>query len=183
LGGGVLWLLDATNVVEVSLLPVLAAALIVVGVALLAASRTGRHGGLIALGVVLSLVLAAASSFDVRLTGGIGERTVNPHSVADLHKRYDLAVGQLTIDLRNVRLDAKTILVQARVGVGQLVVHVPAVVLQARGRAGLGEVTILGRTDDGFGADLSLSSPHPRMSGSLGLDLSVGIGQVTVDGG
>ena len=183
LAGGVLWLLGATDVADVSPLPVLAGALIVVGLALVVGSRTGGHSGLIALGVVLTLVLAGASMFDIRLAGGIGQRSLNPHSVADLDKRYDLAVGQLTLDLTQIQVGTRTIVVEARVGVGELVVHAPAVPVDAHGRAGLGQVTLLGRTESGFDVDLSLGSPHPSGTGSLALELSVGIGQVTVDGG
>jgi len=180
---GVMWLLGVTNVVEVSPLPLLDGALIVVGLTLLVGSRTGRHSGLIALGIVLTVVLAAASTFDIRLAGGVGERTFTPHSLDDLDKRYDLALGQLTIDLRDIQVGTDLVVVEARVGVGELVVHVPAVPVQAHGQAGLGQVTILGQEDSGFDVDFSLASPHPSGTGSLGLELSVGIGQVTVDGG
>jgi hypothetical protein len=184
LAGGVLWLLGATDVADVSPLPVLAGALIVVGLALVAGSRTGGHSGLIALGVVLTVVLAGASMFDIRLAGGVGERTFSPTSITDLHKRYDLALGQLTIDLRDLQVGSGTVIVEARVGVGELVVHVPASAVEAHGRAGLGQVTLLGRADSGFDVDVTVRSPNPTGTGSiLALELSVGIGQVTVDGG
>jgi hypothetical protein len=180
---GIMWLLGVTNVVEVSPLPLLDGALIVVGLTLLVGSRTGRHSGLIALGIVLTVVLAAASTFDIRLSGGVGQRTFTPHSLADLDRRYDLAIGQLTIDLRDIQVGSSLVVVEARVGVGELVVLVPAVPVDSHGRAGLGQVTILGRADSGFDVDLSVPSSHPSGTGSLGLELSVGIGQVTVDEG
>jgi hypothetical protein len=190
---GIMWLLGVTNVVEVSPLPFLDGALIIVGLTLLVGSRTGRHSGLIALGIVLTVVLAAASTFDIRLSGGVGERTFTPHSLDELNKRYDLALGQLTIDLRDIQFGRNLVVVEARVGVGELVVHVPVpdpelvaggrpVAIQAHGRAGLGQVTILGQDDSGFDVDFSLDRPDVG-TGSLVLELSVGIGQVTVDGG
>jgi len=183
LAGGVLWLLGATHVAEISPLPVLAGGLIAVGLALVAGSRTGRHSGLIALGIALTVVLAAASAFDIRLAGGIGDRAFAPHSVADLNTRYELAIGQLTLDLRDIQVGSSTIVVEARVGLGELVVHVPAVPVDSHARAGLGQVTIFSRADSGFDVDLSVPSSHPSGTGSLALELSVGIGQVIVDGG
>ena len=181
---GVMWLLGVTNVVEVSPLPLLDGALIIVGLTLLVGARTGRHSGLIALGIVLTVVLAAASTFDIRLSGGVGQRTFTPHSLADLDARYDLAIGQLTIDLRDVQVGSSIVVVEARVGIGELIVHVPAVPVEAHGRAGLGQVTILGQDDSGFDVDLVVRSPQPSGTGGfLSLDLSVGVGQVTVDGG
>ena len=75
LAGGVLWLLGVTNVADVSPLPALAGALIVVGLALVAGSRTGGHSGLIALGVVLTVVTRAISTIIVNRRGEMMPRS------------------------------------------------------------------------------------------------------------
>ena len=188
LGGGVVWLLAATNVIDFSPLLVLAAALIVVGLALVAGSRTGRHSGLTLIGIVLTIVLAAASTFDIRLSGGVGDRREQPAILADLHRTYELGVGQLTIDLRGLSFpEGTTTRIDAHVGIGQLTVEIPDnVAVQAHGRSGLGQVSLFGRESSGFDAEVRLSrEPNagaPSGVARLVLELSVGLGQVTLDG-
>jgi predicted membrane protein len=182
--GGALWLLGALDVVDVSVTAALSVALIVVGLALVAGSFTGRHTGLITIGIVLTVGLALASTFDIRLEGGIGERNERPASVAELKSEYKLGVGQLTIDLTGITFAPGTTHIKARVGIGQLTVHIPADVrVFAEATAGLGEVLLFGRQSSGF--DVELSTPVQNgigRGGVLTLELSVGLGQVTVDG-
>jgi len=181
LGGGVVWLLAATNVIDVS-------PLLVLGLALVAGSRTGRHSGLMLIGIVLTLVLAAASTFDIRLSGGVGDRREQPAILADLHRTYELGVGQLTIDLRGLSFpEGTTTRIDAHVGIGQLTVEIPDnVAVQAHGRSGLGQVSLFGRESSGFDAEVRLSrEPNagaPSGVARLVLELSVGLGQVTLDG-
>jgi len=185
--GGALWLLGALDVVDVSVTAALSVALIVVGLALLAGSFTGRHTGMITIGIVLTAGLALASTFDIRLEGGIGQRNERPASVAELKSEYKLGVGQLTIDLTGIIFaPGTTTHIKARVGIGQLTVHVPANgYVFADATAGLGEVLLFGRQSSGFDVELStpvLNGIRPGVSGRLILELSVGLGQVTVDG-
>jgi len=64
------------------------------------------------------------------------------------------------------------------VGIGSLEVIVPAgVALQVKATAQAGEVHVLGRTDDGRNADLSIDGTGFRV---LVLDASVGLGTVKV---
>ena len=185
--GGALWLLGALDVVDVSVTAALSVALIVVGLALVAGSFTGRHTGMITIGIVLTAGLALASTFDIRLEGGIGQRNERPTSVAELKSEYKLGVGQLTIDLTGITFaPGTTTHIKARVGIGQLTVDVPASVeVQAHGTAGLGEVLLFGRqsSDVDLSHGLVLTGPAPPGGRpQLILELSVGLGQVTVDG-
>jgi predicted membrane protein len=188
-GVGVIWLLEALDVVSFSFLAVLPAALIIVGVALIGAARTGRHSGLIVLGVVLTAILTIASSFDIRLQGGVGERTERPTALADLQREYHLSVGQLTIDLRDVTFpDGRTTNLKASVGMGQLTVRVPdgtGLDVRATGHVGAGQVMLFGRQNSGLDVDLTAGSlPQGIVSrpgqATLTLDLSVGLGQIEV---
>jgi hypothetical protein len=185
-GIGVIWLLQALDVVSFSLLAVLPAALILVGVALIAMAQTRRHGGLVTLGIVLTVILTIASGFDIRLEGGVGDRTERPTTLGELQREYHLSVGQLVNDLRNLELPASTTInITASVGLGQLTVRVPtAQSVQLVGHAGAGQVTAFGREANGL--DASLSYPgglgvvgNPR-SAHISLDLSVGLGGIEV---
>jgi predicted membrane protein len=183
---GVIWLLEALDVVSFSLLAVLPGALIVVGIVLIAAARTGRHSPLIVLGVVLTVILTLASSLDIRLQGGVGERTERPVALADIQSEYRLSVGQLTIDLTSVDFSgSQNTRVTASVGIGQLEIRVPdSAQVVAVAHAGAGQVMVFGREESGFDVDLTARRPPGfdviGATGVLTLDLSVGLGQIEV---
>jgi phage shock protein PspC (stress-responsive transcriptional regulator) len=130
-------------------------ALLVVGAGLIAAAFSGgrrARGGLIALGVVLSLALIGASTGPWRLDGGVGDRTFRPATAADVRPQYDGGVGDLTVDL--TRVDPATLAgpVRTRIehGVGDLSVSVPpSADVQVQVHNGLGNVDILDRSSDG----------------------------------
>jgi predicted membrane protein len=190
-GVGVIWLLQALDIVSFSFLAILPAALIVVGVVLIGAARSGRHSPLIVLGVILTVILTIASGFDIRLQGGIGERTERPTVAEDLESEYHLSAGELTIDLRNVTLTpGANTRIEASVGLGQLTVRIPddiGLAIVATGRAGAGEVALFDRESSGVNVDLSTRFPQLRPGQpvatpvyTLTLDLSVGLGQIEV---
>lgn len=187
-GIGVIWLLQALDVVSFSFLAILPAALIVVGVVLIGAARTGRHSPLIVLGIVLTVILTIASGFDIRLQGGVGERTERPTTLADVQPEYHLSVGQLTIDLREVNFAGGTTLLKASIGIGQLTVRVPdgaGLLVEADGHVGAGDIRLFERESSGLDVDLTArhvgQGPVPvGGNATLILDLSVGLGQIEV---
>jgi hypothetical protein len=181
--GGGLWLLSSLDVIDISLTAVLPVALILVGLALVLGSRTGRHSGLIVTGVILTVALAFASTFDIRLEGGVGQRDFAPKTIADLEPEYRLAMGELTLDLYDLELPAGTTRVEASVGMGQLVIRVPeSATVLAHATAGAGQVVLFGGENNGVDAELSVSRDGPGTLPTLALELSVGLGQVDVHG-
>lgn len=185
LGGA--WLLDALVESEVPWDWLLPGGLIAIGLVLLQNVRSARgQGGLIAAGVVLTVALVLASAIDVPISGGMGERTERPSSLSALEDEYRLGIGELTVDL--TRLAGRVsppavgpVLVKARVGIGRLLVIVPATLpLRIEGRAGLGNVRLLDEEDSGV--DVRVVSPGAGVP-VLDLRLSVGIGQVELRDG
>jgi hypothetical protein len=186
---GVTALLQAAGVSDVPWKAVLPGSLIAVGLGLVIAGQRSEsgQGGLIAIGIVLTVLLAGASAVDIPLEGGVGERTERPMSLSEVKSEYRLAVGQLTLDLTSVSVPvtgaART--VRARVGVGQLIVELPSdQVAVVQGHAGMGQVTIFGQSDEGFGVDKDVMPSVPAGEPiAFSLDLSVGIGEVRVQHG
>jgi Cell wall-active antibiotics response 4TMS YvqF len=179
---GVLWLLGALGVVDIPVQSILPIALIAIGVALVAGARTGRHGGLLVLGMVLTVVLAMLASFDVRLQGGVGQKNAHPIPGEAVETNYRLAVGQLTIDLTDADLPETQITIHARVGIGQLTVRIPkGVPVIVRSEAGAGQLVVLGREESGVNRELTVSS-RPASAGRprLRLFLTIGLGQIEV---
>jgi hypothetical protein len=187
--GGVLWLIQSATDIQIPWRVALPAALIAVGLALVAGARSGRHSWLIAIGVVLTVSLIAVSSFDIKLEGGVGDRIEHPRTLAELQRAYHLSVGQLTIDLRDLELATSPFTrIEATVGLGQLVVRVPAQLgIAVDGRIGAGDFQVFG---DSVASGLDIRKLVNRNVGrestslhvQLALDLSVGLGQIQVTG-
>ena len=136
----------------------------------------------IAIGTLFALLLVGAAvvaaTFNVHLGNGVGDRSYHVAGTQDLRSSYKLGIGDMTLDLHDVRFTGKETHVKARVDIGNLRVIVPRnVALQVRGDAQLGEVDILGRSDDGRHAASSLTQSGTHV---LVLDTHVGIGQVRV---
>jgi phage shock protein PspC (stress-responsive transcriptional regulator) len=130
----------------------LGSALFVVGLGLVAAAFTGgraARGGLIALGVVLSLALVAASTADWRgADDGVGDRTYRPATVAEVRDVYRGGFGDMTIDLSRLDQGISGDPVTSRVehGVGDLKIVVPrSADVQLSIDHGLGDVTVFDR--------------------------------------
>ena len=136
----------------------------------------------IALGTLLALLLVGAAivaaTFNVHLGNGVGDRSYVVAGTQDLRNSYKLGIGKLDLDLSDVRFTSPETHVKARVDIGDLNVIVPKnVALQVRGDAQLGQVHILGKSDDGRHAKTSLVQNGKHV---LVLDTHVGVGQVRV---
>lgn len=181
---GVGWLLEVLDVIDFPWDVLLPIALVLVGVALVVASRSGaRPGGLIAVGVVLTGVMLIGSAIDFPLGGGVGEREERPATVAALREEYRLGIGQLTVDLTDLSTaeldaDAGT---RIRVGIGQLVVIVPeGLAVRVEARAIVGNVRVFEDEEGGFGVERQAGPGLDGRGPVLELVLSVGLGEVEV---
>lgn len=153
--------------------------LTITGLGLLVGAWFGRARGLIALGVILVPIVVASPLADLEIQGSIGERNVEVESVSAIEASYELGVGSMVLDLSDVEFDGQTVESSAEVGIGELVVLVPdTVMVVVDGEAGIGEVELFGRSSNGVGVDRSDTSDGE--SGTLTLDLSIGIGSIEV---
>lgn len=180
---GIVWLLERIGAIDISVTAVLALATMVVGISLMALSRDGSHAGLVVLGTILALLalLTAAAPFE-GFQGGVGDRVIEVTSIDEIRPDYNLAMGQLTIDLRAIDdLEPATTLT-ASVGMGELIVRVPpGTELSVESSVGAGQIDILGRAIDGVGIDESYQTPGFGQSGQgLELDLQAFTGRVEV---
>jgi phage shock protein PspC (stress-responsive transcriptional regulator) len=140
----------------------------------------------VTIGLVVASLLAAAliavaavlAVFDVHRS--IGDRTYAVTSAQDLRSEYRLGIGSMKLDLAALQLpEGETRVVDARVDIGDLEVIVPSgVALQAHGTAEVGEVDVLGNTEDGRNVENDLRETGTRV---LVLDAHVGAGAVRVE--
>jgi phage shock protein PspC (stress-responsive transcriptional regulator) len=131
--------------------------------ALLVAS--GRRGGSpvrwLALTSLISVaavaVVAVATVFSVEalsgvpLRGGVGDTQWRPTSASQVAPRYRLAIGNMRVDLSDVTFSPGTTHVTATVGIGHLVVELPAgTAVSVSAHSGLGDVRVFGQDNGGF---------------------------------
>jgi phage shock protein PspC (stress-responsive transcriptional regulator) len=174
-GAAILWITRHSNRVATDDAPALAAE----------DSRRLRRvfkGLAIAAGSIVALTLIGAavfaSIFHVHVGRGIGDRNYVVAGAEDLHRNYRLGIGDMNVDLRNVRFHKGETHVGTRVDVGNLRVVVPeGVALRVQGDAQLGQVDVLGQTADGRNVDRHIDQTGQRV---LVLDAHVGVGKVTV---
>jgi hypothetical protein len=180
---GVLWLLERMGTIDVTVTATLALATMVVGIALMLLAGDGPHGGLVVFGTILGVAaLATAVAPFEGFQGGVGDRTIVVTSIETIQPDYNVSMGTLTIDLRELDdLEAVTEL-SARVGMGELVIRVPSGIdVAVEARVGAGQIEIFGEMTDGVGIDASYESPGLKSdSPRLALDLEVFTGRVEV---
>jgi predicted membrane protein len=179
--GGVVWLLDAADVVDLSYGIWIGVLLIAIG--LLIALTPGRHGLLVLVGVLVVLAGIPALFVDPDLLrGGVGEATEEPQTRLDLEP-YRQGIGKLTVDLTEPGLELDGEVVEASIGIGELLVLVPLdtdVTVDAH--VGVGHAEVLGEEEDGVDFDLD-SISGTSGSQEVTLDLEVGVGNLRVERG
>ena len=182
LTGGVLLALRLAGVEELTAARILAVCLCVVGVGLVVGTVVGRARWLFFFpGLVLAL--AATVAVDGVVDGGVGERTWTVAGGAPAQS-FELGLGEATLDLRGADTSGRVLQVDARVGVGHLVVLVPEdLTVRIRAAVGLGEIdttAVGGSTDPGGGTDQSQELVVGSGDVEAELDLEVGTGELEV---
>jgi phage shock protein PspC (stress-responsive transcriptional regulator) len=122
-----------------------AVALAVVAIGCLVGTMWGSAGGLIGIGLILTLVLAIGS---VTPGGPIGQQSPAPHTLSDVHPAYRHGIGDFELDLSGVArpagLAGRTVRISA--GVGQTTVTVPSgIPVKVDASVQAGEITTFGR--------------------------------------
>lgn len=180
---GLLWLLERTGAIDVSVTAVLALATMVTGVSLILLARRGAHAGLVVLGTILALLalLTAVAPFE-GFQGGIGDRVLQIESVSDIRPDYNLAMGNLALDLSDITDLGSSTRLTASVGMGELLVVIPeGTEIRVEGTVGVGQLDILGRTFDGVGVrETYETTGFAQSTNRLVLDLQVFAGRVEV---
>jgi phage shock protein PspC (stress-responsive transcriptional regulator)/predicted membrane protein len=154
---------------------------IVAGVALVVAGLAGGARWLIAPALVLVLPLAIVAAADIRVDGGVGERQYRPATVEELRPDYELGIGQLVLDMRDVDLPAGTTTVHLQTGIGHTVVRVPEdACVSSDIQMGAGHAQVLDRSSDGLDVDFEQASATTAGRPRLEIDGDLGIGALEV---
>lgn len=162
---------------------VLVSGLAIVMAALLASTIVNRSWVLPVPFALLAILLISLCVAQPRLEGGSGDRSVHPTTIAAAEVAQHLAAGRLTLDLRDVPVGVRDVVVHAEVGFGNLEIDVAKdATLQLSTDAGIGGVLLNGRQ--------IMAGVHQRDNrvvgalatsvGTLILDLRVGMGRIDV---
>jgi phage shock protein PspC (stress-responsive transcriptional regulator) len=160
---------------------VVAALVVLIGALLVVAAFRGGARWLIVPALLLALPVGIVSAADIDLDGGIGEREYRPSSIAELHDTYELGMGRLEVDLRDLELPRGGRPLKVELGVGESVVIVPEDVCVALdSRVGAGYVRLFDRDSAGLDVDWDSSPAAPATAPRLVLDADVGAGALQV---
>jgi hypothetical protein len=145
----------------------------------------------VAIGVALAALIAtvaigavvAGYALGLPMGGGVGQRTPHPQSAADLADGFELAAGQMRLDLRDLAFPAGTTRTKVDVGFGNATVIVPrGVEVVVDGHVVGGQVDAFGRSEDGLDVDSTQTSAGAgARAPRLVLDARVGFGKLTVE--
>jgi phage shock protein PspC (stress-responsive transcriptional regulator) len=155
-----------------------------IGAGLLVGAWFGRARWLTWLGIPLLVALIVVSTSNVSFKGGVGDRRYDPSTAAEIQPEYRVGVGSIRLDLSDVDLSKQLVHTKVSAGVGNVQVIVPRTAdVAVDGRAGIGEVDLLGQVANGTSAQRSVVDHGPGGDAAidLTLDLDVSIGRVEVD--
>ncbi len=181
IGAGVAGLLQTTGALDVNLTIVLALGTCIVGVVLVTAAFFGRAHSLVLVGLVLLAATGIANTIDVPLRGGVGNHEYRPLQLSELQTRYETGIGKLVLDFRDVPLTGRTTTIEARTGIGELLVDVPSAVrVEVHAHTGAGAVTLFDNETHGGWPENDQRAVDGSGPGVLRLNLRVGAGQIRV---
>lgn len=127
---------------------------------------------ILAAGAVLGFVALAGAP----LSGGVGQSTYQPSSFAQVRHTYRMAIGRMTIDLRDVSFANHAIAITSSVAIGTLTIDVPpGVVVNVTAVSGGNNVNY---PIQGKGQFFNASSG--AHAGRIDLSLKVGIGNINL---
>jgi len=160
----------------------LAVALCILGIGFVLGAFVGGGWGLVVPAVAIGAALIVASTVDIPLSGPVGDITWAPDRPSAVEERYELSVGEGTLDLTGLALRGDDHLeVEAAVGIGHLVIEVPAdATLIVSADVAAGEVMLLGTSDSGLTVSTERAFRGVDGEGTIELDLEVGLGQIEV---
>jgi phage shock protein PspC (stress-responsive transcriptional regulator) len=157
-----------------------AIAVIAAGALLLAGAFTPRARWLILPALALALPAGVVAAAGISAKGGIGDRKYVA-TTSDVQRSYELGMGQLVVDLRQVRFAPGDHPLKLRVGVGEALLLVPRdVCVAARARVGAGGAELFARHNAGIDVDWRQQPAARPGRARLVVDARVGIGAFEV---
>jgi len=161
---------------------IVAGLVIACGVGLVGGAFRGGARWLAVPALVLALPLGAVAATDLDVRGTWGERTFRPATVAELERGYEMGLGSMRVDVRDVDLPAGRTDLPLEIGMGEIQVLVPDdVCVTTDADVGVGAVDV-GDGEQG-GIDLDIDEDDRMVAPGveqLHLVADVGVGHLQV---
>jgi phage shock protein PspC (stress-responsive transcriptional regulator) len=160
---------------------VIASLAVVAGLALIGTAFVGGARWLIVPALVLVLPLGVVSAAGIEFEGGVGDREYRPATMSQVRDQYQLGIGSMVLDLRDVDLPQGRTDLGVDVGLGEAVVYVPSgACITSDVQVGAGASDILDRDNDGVDVDDVSAGAAPSGRPELHIDADIGMGVVEV---
>jgi phage shock protein PspC (stress-responsive transcriptional regulator) len=160
---------------------VIAGLVIAIGAGLCVSAFVGGARWLVLPALVMAIPLGFVAAAGIDVDGGVGDRDYRPTSLAELRDGYELGVGELRIDLREVDLPAGRTPLELDMGIGSVRVLVPEDVCVASDvRVGAGYARVFDRDSAGLDVDWRQSPSESASAKRLVIDGHVGVGELQV---
>jgi phage shock protein PspC (stress-responsive transcriptional regulator) len=160
---------------------VIAILAIVAGFALIGTAFVGGARWMIVPALALVLPLGVVSAAGIKLDGGVGDRDYRPAAMSQVRDHYDLGIGSLVVDLRDVDLPQGRTNVNVDVGLGEAVLYVPSnACVTSDVEVGVGASDVLDRDNDGADVHYVEQATAPAGRPEVHVDADVGVGVIEV---
>jgi phage shock protein PspC (stress-responsive transcriptional regulator) len=160
---------------------VIASLAIVAGLALIGTAFVGGARWLIVPALALVLPLGIVSAAGIEFNGGVGDRDYRPATTAQLRDQYEVGIGSLVVDMRDIDLPRGTTNLAVDVGLGEAVLYVPSdACVTSDVEVGAGSSDVLDRDNDGVDVSYTDDAPAPAGTPELHVNADVGVGVIEV---
>jgi len=160
---------------------VIASLAVVTGLVLVGTAFVGGVRWLIVPALALVLPLGVVAAAGIEFEGGVGDREYRPATMSEVRGQYDIGIGSLRVDLRDVDLPAGQTDLDLNVGIGEAILYVPSdACITSDVEIGAGGADVLDRDNDGVDVSFAEDATAPAGKPELHVRADVGLGVVEV---
>jgi phage shock protein PspC (stress-responsive transcriptional regulator) len=159
----------------------LAGLVIALGVALCVSAFIGGARWLVLPALIIAIPLGFVAAAGIDVDGGVGDRNYRPTSLTELRGGYQLGIGELRVDLRDVDLPPGRTPLKLDMGIGSVRVLVPEDVCVASDvQIGAGYARVFDRDSAGLDVDWRQIPTERPSAKRLLIDGHIGVGELQV---
>jgi hypothetical protein len=179
---GSLWLLHESGVARVDIGVALAVVLTTIGAVLVGTLGRASNGGLIALGIALTVILGGTMAIEVDPDTAFGDRVERPLAVGDIQSVYSHTLGSMTLDFSRLDLPVGTTETESSSSFGSVTIYVPSDVgVRVDAASSFGSVQAFGESADGIDTERVFFSPgYSEAERRLHIEVRSSFGSVEV---
>jgi hypothetical protein len=141
-------------------------------------ARTVRGGGrgLVPISLLMLTAVTVGAVASPYLDEGTGDKDAHPTTFSDVQADYSYGIGSMVVDLRDVDFPAGVHHIDVDHGIGSAQVWLPAgVSYEVTGDTDVGDIDVLGETEDGFNNEVVATS-NTTSDATVVIDFNVDIG-------